>query len=171
MSSTAMPGALEFGPGAVCAAVTASLIVIAICMANWGWVPILDSANLVFHEAGHPIFGIFGDTLALYGGTLGQLVFPTVVAVSFWRRRQMMGAALGAVWFLENGLNIARYASDARAQELPLVGGGDHDWFNILYRWDALAYDVSIGRTITVLCWMGLMAVWVAAFWRWQFPK
>ena len=94
-----------------------------------------------------------------------------MVAVSFWRREQMLGAALGAVWFFENGLNIARYAADARAQELPLVGGGDHDWFNILLRWDALAYDTSIARTVTALCWLGLMAVWVWSFLRWRFPK
>jgi hypothetical protein len=35
----------------------------------------LDYANLVFHEAGHPIFGLLGETMGLYGGTIGQLVF------------------------------------------------------------------------------------------------
>ena len=82
----ASPAALQAGPKAVCAAVSVALVVIAVCMKKWGWVPILDSVNLVFHEAGHPIFGIFGDTLGLYGGTLGQLVFPVAVTVSFWRR-------------------------------------------------------------------------------------
>ena len=47
----------------------------------------LDDANLAFHEVGHQIYGLFGSTLALYGGTLGQLTFPAVAAATFfWRR-------------------------------------------------------------------------------------
>jgi hypothetical protein len=156
--------------GAICAAVTAALVVIAVAMKQWGWVPLLDSVNLAFHEAGHPIFGIFGETLGLYGGTLGQLVFPVAVTVSFWRREDLPGAALGAVWFLENGLNIARYMGDARAQELPLVGGGEHDWFNILSRWHALNSDVALSHALMFLCWAGLVSIWSWSFWRWKFP-
>ncbi len=89
---------------------------------------ILDHANLMFHEAGHPIYGILGSTLALYGGTLGQLTFPAVVAVSGWLRRHAVMAATGVVWLGQNLVNIARYVADARAQELPLIGGGEHDW-------------------------------------------
>lgn len=39
-----------------------------------------------------------------------------------------MGLAMAWVWLGENLLNIARYLGDARAQVLPLVGGGEHDW-------------------------------------------
>jgi hypothetical protein len=81
-----------------------------------GFVVVLDHANLAFHEAGHPFFGMLGGTLGLYGGTLGQLVFPIVAAVSFWRRRHAVGVALSGVWLFENFLNIARYMADARAQ-------------------------------------------------------
>jgi hypothetical protein len=42
------------------------------------WVPILDTANLAFHEAGHPLFGLASSRLTVYGGTLGQLAFPIV---------------------------------------------------------------------------------------------
>jgi hypothetical protein len=45
-----------------------------------GWVPILDSANLAFHEAGHPIFGMLWGRLEVYGGTLMQLLMPGVCA-------------------------------------------------------------------------------------------
>lgn len=51
----------------------------------------LDHVNLVFHEAGHPIFGMFGSTLGLYGGTLGQLTLPVVVWMAFWRQRDTLG--------------------------------------------------------------------------------
>lgn len=162
--------ALQLGPGALCAAITIALVVVAACHKAWGWVPILDSANLAFHEAGHPIYGIFGQTLMLYGGTLGQLTFPIVVLVSCWRKAQAAGVAFAAIWLGENFLNIARYCADARAQELPLVGGGEHDWFNILTRWHALNSDIAIGHAIVFLSWMLMASVWFWSFWRWQFP-
>ena len=165
------PLAWELSPGALCAVVTAAIVIIAVCRAKWGWVPILDSANLVFHEAGHPIFGIFGNTAGLYGGTLGQLVFPIVVIVTAKRRAQATGLALGIVWLAENGLNIAPYVADARARALPLIGGMDHDWFSILFRWNALPRDHGIAMTIVVLSCLAMAAVWVWTFWRWQFPK
>jgi hypothetical protein len=157
-------------PGVAFATVTGACAVIAVALAKYHWVPILDDANLVFHEAGHPIFGILGETLGLYGGTLGQLVFPVTVAVTYWRREQFLGVALGSLWFFENGLNIARYMADARAQVLPLVGGGEHDWFNIFSRWGpgALAHDTTIARVVAFLCWMGLLATWLLTLLWWM---
>ena len=89
---------------------------------------LINHANLAFHEAGHLIFGIFGERPGLYGGKLGQLFFPVVAAIVFWLRREAISFALAGVWFFENFLDIAHYAADARAQLLPLVGGGEHDW-------------------------------------------
>ncbi|MEX1669436.1 hypothetical protein AB4876_10975 [Zhongshania guokunii] len=131
------------------------------------FIPILDHANLAFHEAGHVLFGFFGQTAGLYGGTFGQLVFPLIVFMSFYRRGQIMQAGLGLLWLFQNFLNIARYVADARAQQLPLVGGGDHDWFNILYRWDALPADKSFAATLTTVAWLGMILsfVWVLRLW------
>lgn len=123
-----------------------------------GWVRILDDANLVFHEAGHPVFGIFGATLGLYGGTLGQLTMPAMNAVHFHRKREPVGFALGLAWFFENFLNIARYMADARAQRLPLVGGGDHDWTTIFANWHVIQYDIQIAGAVSVIGWMGYAA-------------
>src|SRR5438093_10684526 len=79
-----------------------------------GFVFLIDHANLLFHEAGHPIIGLFSTRLEPYGGTVGQLVFPIVLAVSFWRKEQPLSFAGGWVWFLVNWLNIGRYMSGAR---------------------------------------------------------
>ena len=46
-----------------------ALLVITIIFDIDGFIFIIDHANLLFHEAGHKIFGIFGSTLGLYGGT------------------------------------------------------------------------------------------------------
>ena len=132
-----------------------------------GFVFGLDHANLLFHEAGHPIVGLFSNRLETYGGTLGQLVFPVVLAVSFWRQGQAPAFAAAVIWFFENWLNIARYMADARALELPLVGGGDHDWNTIFTRWNLLSYDTDIAGTLRCLAWAGMatMVGWVG--WRW----
>ena len=130
----------------------------------------LDHVNLVFHEAGHPIFGIFGSTLELYGGTIGQLVFPFVAVSAFWAQREPVSCAVASVWFFENFLNIARYMADARAQVLPLVGGGEHDWTEIFNRWGVLSSDTAVAHAVAIAGWMGMLAAWGWLAWRWLKP-
>jgi hypothetical protein len=133
------------------------------------FIPILDDANLAFHEAGHPIFGILGSTLGLYGGTLGQLVFPIVVMVTFWRKKESIGFAVGSIWLFQNFLNIARYMADARAHVLPLVGSGEHDWTQIFSRWGVLPHDIQIAGFLRTVGWLGMLTTvgWIT--WRWWF--
>src|SRR5450432_2617404 len=113
-----------------------------------GFVFLIDHANLLFHEAGHPIVGLFSDRLETYGGTIGQLTFPVILAISFWCKGQALSFAGALIWFFENWLNIARYMADARALQLPLVGGGDHDWNTIFTRWNILQYDTRIAEIV-----------------------
>ena len=131
-----------------------------------GFMFLLDHANLLFHEAGHPIVGLLSTRLEPYGGTIGQLVFPIVLAVSFYRKRQTLGLAAGCIWFFENWLNIASYVADSRALKLPLVGGGDHDWNTILSRWGLLQCDTKFASGLRIAAWLGIVAscAWVA--WR-----
>ncbi|MDX1455153.1 MAG: hypothetical protein R3217_06845 [Gammaproteobacteria bacterium] len=126
------------------------------------WLPILDSVNLAFHEFGHLLFGIFGNTMGWLGGTLGQLLMPLVVLLVFWRQGDTFSVAIAGMWFFQNGLNIARYLGDAQSQILPLVGGGQHDWTYLLTRWGVLQQDTVIASYITVFSWLGLwgMVAW-----------
>lgn len=130
-----------------------------------GFILLLDHANLAFHEAGHLFFGVLGSTVGLYGGTLGQLVFPIVAMVSFWRQRHAVGVAMSGVWLFENFLNVARYMADARAQILPLVGGGEHDWYHIFSRWDVLSHDTDIALVTRTLGWLGMVG---CMLWLWR---
>jgi hypothetical protein len=134
-----------------------------------GFILILDHANLLFHEAGHPIVGLFSARLEPYGGTLGQMAFPVVLVVSCWRKGQPFGVAAAGLWFFENALNIARYMADARALELPLVGGGDHDWNTILSRWGLLQWDIQLAAGLRIVAWLGIAASCGWLGWRaWQ---
>jgi hypothetical protein len=96
-----------------------------------------------------------------------QLVFPIVVAGSFWARREPVGFAAGGFWLCQNLWNIARYMADARAQELPLVGGGEHDWTEIFTRWSVLQADTTIAALVRALGWIGAVAAlgWLTLRW------
>lgn len=131
-----------------------------------GWVPILDSANLALHEAGHPLIGLLSHRLEVYGGTIFQLLFPGVVIVHFVRRSHFAGVAIGAIWLGESLHNVARYMADARIQELPLVGGGDHDWTEIFSRWGVLHLDTRIANLTHALAWLLMFGAVVWLFLR-----
>ena len=134
-----------------------------------GFVFLLDSDNLLFHEAGHPLFGLISNRLAVYGGTLGQLVFPIAFIISFWRKREPIAFAASVIWFFENFLNIARYMADSRTLLLPLVGGGVHDWNDIFFRWNILSNDTVIATLVKAVGWIGIGGTVSWLFWRgWQ---
>jgi hypothetical protein len=131
---------------------------------------LIDNANLITHESGHLLFGWFGPTLGLWGGTLMQLLVPFLLAMWFFGQRERTGFAFCFFFFFENFLNIARYMADARAMQLPLVsvGGGDieaGDWTLILERMGLLNYDTRIAAVVRILGWVGMMAVVV---WLWR---
>jgi hypothetical protein len=129
-----------------------------------GWIPVLDSANLALHEAGHPLVGLVSARASVYGGTLMQLAFPLAAAWHFRRARQAAGFAAAVIWLGENLFNIARYMADARAQMLPLVGG-DHDWTEILGRWGALRRDTFLAGLVRIAASALILG---AGFWLWR---
>jgi len=43
----------------------------------------MHNINLVFHEAGHVIFRIFGNFMMILGGSLAQLLMPLIVMLAF----------------------------------------------------------------------------------------
>lgn len=153
-------------PGILGAFASVMLLVIVYLSSADGWVPVVDSLNLVFHEAGHPIFSPFGETLHILGGTFMQLIVPALVVSSCWYKRQAAGAALAGVWFFQNGFNIARYMADAREQILPLAGGGEHDWGTLFGQWGVLHKDLAYAATMRGLAWIGILGCCLWLAWR-----
>ncbi len=113
--------------------------------AEYRW---LDSLDLAIHEAGHLIFGLGGDTLGTLGVTLMQLIVPGTFVLALWRGGDHHGATVPLWWLGQNCWNISVYLKDARAQELPLVGTGEHDWALLLDRWGWLDRDQTIGGVV-----------------------
>jgi hypothetical protein len=130
----------------------------------------IDSANLVVHEGGHNLFGWFGPTLGLWGGTLLQWLVPFLLAAYFFTQRQTPGFVFCLFFFFENWLYTATYMADARAQILPLVTTGDpdlveHDFHAIFSSLGVLNYDTKIAAIVRILGWLGMLAVvtWLAS--------
>ena len=126
----------------------------------------IDLANLFFHEAGHPLFSPFGYTITILGGTLFELIVPLACFVFFFFKRETAAVAFCSYWFFENFLYIGTYMADARAQELPLVGSGDHDWAILFSYWGVLRHDLEIGHTTRLLGWLGMLATMAWLAWR-----
>ena len=129
----------------------------------------IDNANLIVHEGGHNLFGWFGPTLGLWGGTLLQWLVPFLLAAYFFTERQTTGFVFCLFFFFENWLYTATYMADARAMELPLVTTGDpdyveHDWNTIFSGLGMLPYDTRIAAIVRFLGWIGMLGsvAWLA---------
>jgi hypothetical protein len=118
------------------------------CLAHPGSGGLLDAVDLGIHETGHLVFGPFGEFVGFAGGTLAQIIMPSLFAVYFWRQGDRHAATVPVWWLAQNLWNISVYAADARAQILPLVGGGEHDWAYMLGRLGLLQLDTRIARLI-----------------------
>jgi hypothetical protein len=134
----------------------------------WSSIP-LDLVNLAFHEAGHVFLRPLGHTLHFLGGTLFQLGVPALLVWYFLYRRTAAFAAAVCLWWVgESFVNVAIYMADARALELNLVGGGEHDWNELFYRFGLLGEDsvpaIAAGTHATGVILMLLGAAWAALF-------
>lgn len=122
-----------------------------ICLRNPGEYRWLDSLDLAIHETGHLVFVVGGETLAIMSGTLFQLIVPAALAVALCRAGDRHGATVPLWWLGQNCWNISVYIRDARAQELPLVGGGEHDWAALLGQWGWMSRDGQIADAVHLL--------------------
>lgn len=129
---------------------------------SYGW---LDSLDLAIHETGHLVFAFGGERLMLLGGTLLQLLVPSAFALALWRQGDRHGATVPLWWLGQSCWNVSVYIKDARAQELPLVGGGEHDWAILLGEAGLLPRDQAIGGAV-FLAGVLIYATAIVAGWR-----
>lgn len=108
----------------------------------------LHGVDLIFHEAGHVVFGFFGDFIQYLGGTLMQLLVPAGLTLYFFVKRRFFSSSVTMFWTAQNLMDISVYIKDARAMLLPLIGGGEHDWSYLLSSLYLLQYDQAIGKFV-----------------------
>jgi hypothetical protein len=122
----------------------------------------LHNVDLPIHETGHLVFAPFSEQVTALGGTLFQLMVPLAFLVSFFVRGDRHAASVMLWWVGENCQGIGHYMADAVAQELPLVGGGEHDFGFLFAEWNVLASSEQIGHDTRVIGgWIMLAAtIW-----------
>ena len=142
-------------------------------LAVYGWILLrspeaytwLDSLDLAIHETGHLVFGFAGERRMLLGGTIFQLLIPAALAVALWRQGDRHGATVPLWWLGQSCWNVSVYIKDARAEALPLVGGGEHDWAILLGEIGLLPRDQAIGGAV-YLCGVLIYGIAIVAGWR-----
>lgn len=136
----------------------------------------LHGPLLVFHEAGHVVFMLFGEFMTIAGGTLGQLIMPGILCGALLiKNRDPFGAAIG-LWLVGASLlDIAPYAYDALQPQLMLLGGrtgddgGPHDWIYLLTKLGLLKRAHGVGYVLYLLGAITLLiSVWWGAWLLWQ---
>lgn len=138
-----------------------------ICLAIYGFVilrnpgagSLMDSVDLPIHETGHIVFSPLGEFMQFLGGTLFQLIMPAVFVGYFLKRADKHAASVALWWVAQNFWNVSVYVKDARAQELDLVGGGEHDWAQLLGQLGWLKQDQRIGQMVWLI---GVLVYFVA---------
>jgi hypothetical protein len=118
--------------------------------------PLLHGSLLIFHEAGHVLFMPFGEFLMVLGGSLFQLMVPGFFVAYFALRRDVFAACFAALYLAASLAGVALYIADARAGELPLLGGdrSAHDWTFLLIEMNLLDSDTYIGALVRGVGWL-----------------
>jgi len=133
---------------------------------------ILHGPNLIFHEAGHVLFGFFGRFMTVLGGSLFQFALPLALAGVFLKQRNPFGAVVCTWWAGQNLLDLAPYIADARALQLVLIGGKTgaevegHDWEYLLTELGWTQFDLTLGlwaHRVGLMMMAGAL-VWGAIF-------
>lgn len=155
----------------------AVLLVFGLFLMRWmahdadGFLVPVDSLNLAVHEFGHPFFSPLGHWPMVWGGTWMELIVPAALAGVFVFQRSALSAAFCGIWFFENFHYIARYMADARAMELPLAGGGEHDWNELLFHYGLLLKDTEIAAKVNAVAYVGIVVCMIFATAVWMLQR
>ncbi len=124
-----------------------------------GMLGLVHMVDLVFHEAGHVIFGIFGVFMGTLGGSLNQVLVPAVCTGYFLWHGRAAAAAVTLFWAGESLVDVAVYVADGRDMKLPLLAEGlTHDWNWILSELSLRNQAEPIGRVVFALGGLVMLA-------------
>lgn len=127
---------------------------------NGNFIPLIDHFTLLIHEGGHGIFKFFGSFIYTLGGSLMQILMAGLFIFYFYINKKMLGVQFSLIFLSENLFNISKYAADAQARKLPLLGGNKvyHDWHFLLSKMNILQYDQIVGYCFITLAIISLIA-------------
>src|SRR3989454_2304072 len=109
------------------------------------------------------VFFFFNDTATteIYTLSLHDALPISIFVAYFWRQGDRHASMVALWWVAQNLWNVSVYVQDARAEQLPLVGGGEHDWNYLLGTLGLLNQDQLIGGAVRLARALG---------YAWSFP-
>ena len=125
---------------------------------------LLDMIDLLLHEGGHTIFGLFGwRFLTILGGSLMAVLIPFLLFLTAWNKGQKILAQFCLFQMGYTTFVSTLYCADAYYKVLPLIGNdpskSGHDYANMLSSLNILDKHMevawvsfSIGILFFVLC-------------------
>lgn len=107
---------------------------------------LIDSVDLIFHEAGHTLLFWAPQVITVLGGSLMQIVVPLTFVLYFALRKSFFSSSLLLFWLGYSIINVSIYAGDAFARQLPLLGGD-----GVIHDWAYLSAELGLGRNVLPL--------------------
>jgi len=117
----------------------------------------LDNIDLAIHETGHLLFRPFGEFMTIAGGSLFQVLLPSLFVGYFLWQRSFYSAAVVAMWVGQSILNVWVYAADAVVMQLVLTSGftgsegSFHDWNYLLTATGLIGSTKTVAGLIRLL--------------------
>ncbi len=112
---------------------------------------VIDTIDLFIHEGGHFFFGFMGRMIYFMGGSLMQVVLPSLTIWVFLKSgfRTLIGTLY---WLGHNMINVSVYIGDAPYKRLPLISDSAiHDWNWIFTHAGMMDSAVTISCIVLVL--------------------
>ena len=127
----------------------------------------LDWVLVPVHEGGHAVFGLLGEFMGVWGGSLAQWLAPLALSLAFLKRADLYAASV-FFYYLGLSLNSSYCYMDSAFQmekypEMVFVnlGGGEavHDW---QYLFGKFGMYQSYTAAASLTRGLGLLIMWVA---------
>jgi hypothetical protein len=127
---------------------------------------------LIFHEAGHVIFMVFGRFMMVLGGSLFQVLLPALLSLAFLIKNKDPYGGSVLAWFTGvSFMDFAPYVYDAQNPKLMLISGATgkdsfHDWVFLLDKFDWVrlskpmgmaTYSFGLALMSAALLWCGYL--------------
>lgn len=114
----------------------------------------INAINLGIHEIGHGLFGFFGETIAIAGGSMMEIFFGLLLIAGFLQIRYYFASALAFIHLGYAIMSVGVYTADAQPRVLNIVAftfdkealANAHDWHNLLTKYDILSWHDELAN-------------------------
>ncbi len=123
----------------------------------------MDTLDLILHEGGHTIFGLFGwRFLTILGGSLMAILIPFLLFLTAWNKKQKVLAQASLFQTGYSTFVSTIYCADAYYKVLPLIGNDSskagHDYANMLSHFKMVDKHMEVAWVIFAFGLLFLLA-------------